>query len=250
MGKPRKHALTPLSESLLSVPDVGPQGAPDEANSEARILINLVIDTSRSMIGQPIEELVAGLRKFVTDISKSTTLRLQVALAVVTFASAVIVLKRYGPVAGWDVPDLVADGGTALGAGVMKALDLQDEYAADLNKQGTSVRHKFIVLGSDALAGDTDVVEEATARVHALEKGSGFTLLPFAVGDEADLELLSRLSSKRKALRLRQVEDFITFFDWLRLSLERTSRTRAGESVSPPDPMKREGNDVGWATFK
>ena len=61
----------------------------DEINPEPRLPCVLLLDTSYSMSGTPLAEMLAGLNDFATDIKSDQLVRKHVELSIVSFGGVV-----------------------------------------------------------------------------------------------------------------------------------------------------------------
>ena len=90
------------------------------AISQGHLACALLLDTSGSMAGAPIQKLNEGLRLFKENVSKDPMARDRVDVALVTFDSSVQVLQDFVPVTKMDTPMLTPGGrsvkGTRVGA--------------------------------------------------------------------------------------------------------------------------------------
>ena len=76
------------------------------AISQGHLACALLLDTSGSMAGAPIQKLNEGLRLFKENVSKDPMARDRVDVALVTFDSSVQVLQDFVPVTKMDTPML------------------------------------------------------------------------------------------------------------------------------------------------
>jgi uncharacterized protein YegL len=91
-------------------------GLPEFAeNPENRCPVILLLDTSGSMSGQPIQELNRGLAAFKEDVLRDTQASLSVEVAIVTFGP-VRLTQDFVTIDQFTLPKLEADGVTPMGA--------------------------------------------------------------------------------------------------------------------------------------
>src|SRR5438105_12327290 len=95
-------------------------------NPEPRCPCVLLVDTSKSMSGEPIAALNNGLRAFREELLKDTLARQRVEVAIVSFGGSVQVLQNFVTVDSFTPPSLQPHGQTPMGTGIMQALDLID----------------------------------------------------------------------------------------------------------------------------
>ena len=100
-------------------------------NPEPRCACLLLLDTSGSMNGKPIEELNAGLRAFKEAMASDPMAMLRVEVAVITFGP-VNVLAEFQTADIFEPPHLSVTGDTPMGAAIMQGLDLLEDQKGNL----------------------------------------------------------------------------------------------------------------------
>src|SRR5690242_1423886 len=94
-------------------------------NPDPRVPCILLLDTSWSMNGAPIDALNQGLQTFQTDINQDNLARRRVEVAIVTFGSGgVQVVQDFVTAGQFQAPLLKAGGVTPMGEAINCALDL------------------------------------------------------------------------------------------------------------------------------
>ena len=93
-------------------------------NPEPRCPCVLLLDTSGSMNGAPLQALNAGLQSFKTEIVKDNLASRRVEIAVVTFNNEIAVEQDFVTADQFAPPTLTARGMTHMGAAINKALDM------------------------------------------------------------------------------------------------------------------------------
>src|ERR1051326_8776445 len=89
-------------------------------NPEPRCPCVLLLDTSKSMTGQPITALNQGLQVFRDELLKDTLARQRVEIAIVTFGGVVQVIQNFVTVDNFPPPTLQAQGQTPMGTAILK----------------------------------------------------------------------------------------------------------------------------------
>jgi uncharacterized protein YegL len=211
-----------------------------ELNPETRCPCVLLLDTSESMEGESIRELVAGIESLRKELLNDPLTSLRVEIAVVTFGEAVSVAQGLTSPEEFHLPPLKPAGKTPMATGVHKAFDLIEERLHHFRRHDLDHYKPWIVMVTDGKATDApDVIASAAERIRRWEKEEQIAF--FAIGVEnADLEALSRIATRRP-LKLRGLS-FAGLFRWLSTSLTKVSRSRAGDRVELPNPLLE-----GWA---
>lgn len=211
------------------------------AISQGHLACALLLDTSGSMAGAPIQKLNEGLRLFKENVSKDPMARDRVDVALVTFDSSVQVLQDFVPVTKMDTPMLTPGGRTMMAEGVLKALELVQTRTSLYQAMGTPYHNPWIFMITDgASMSEEEAMQNAVARVTEAENGRNGKLTFWAIGvGDYDSTELYRLTDM--VVELDNV-DFCTIFDWLSTSMTQIANSRVGTVVEPdklPNNAKR-----------
>jgi uncharacterized protein YegL len=219
-------------------------------NPEPRCPVVLLLDTSGSMQGQPIQELNEGLRAFDGAVKADRLASLRVEVAIVTFGGtveAIDVRSGTGQPVDFDAqhsfitvdafrpPTLKARGGTPMGSAVRHALKLLGERKEIYKQNSLDYFRPWMFLITDGKP--TDEWKTAAQQVKEEEGRKG--VLFFSVGVEgADMGTLVQFSDQRPPAKLKGLA-FEELFQWLSKSLSAIAHSKPGEMVPLPA--------VGWA---
>jgi uncharacterized protein YegL len=204
-------------------------------NPDPRVPCVLLLDTSESMTGEPVESLMQGLNTFKEEIKEDKLASRRAEVAVVTFDSQVSVEQDFVTARDFEPPELRVNGKTRMGKGIEQALDMVRDRKQVYKEEGVKYYRPWIFLITDGAP--TDSVENAQRRVQDEEKSDGVAF--FAVGVQgADMQRLRRIS-KRDPLKLQGLE-FSSMFKWLSDSMSQVSNSTPGEKVPLESPE-------GWA---
>lgn len=202
-------------------------------NPEPRCPCVLLLDTSGSMGGEPIELLNAGIRQFEEELKADALASKRVEVCLYTFGPVKKVVDFVGAGA-FSAPTLKADGLTPIGEAIDKALDALEARKDAYKQNGIAYYRPWIFLLTDGEP--TDDTAAAAARLKEAEAKKSVAF--FAVGvEDADMDALSKLSV-RTPIKLAGLQ-FKELFSWLSTSLQGVSRSQVGEAVKLPP--------VGWA---
>lgn len=203
-------------------------------NPDPRCPCVLLLDTSASMGGAPLEALNAGLRAFQLDIQGDSLAQRRVEVALVTFGGTVQTVQEFVTAGQFEAPTLTAEGATPLGAALDLALDMVRARKATYKANGIPYYRPWIFLLTDGEP--TDSWQQAAGRVHAEEAAGGLAF--FAVGVAgANMERLAQIAV-RPPLKLVGLQ-FVELFVWLSRSQQRVSSTKVGDQTALPP--------IGWA---
>jgi uncharacterized protein YegL len=207
------------------------------SNPEPRCPVVLLLDTSGSMSGPPIDELNDGLHEFSEAVKADRLASLRVEVAVVTFGGTVTTIQPFVTMDNFQPPTLAAGGETPMGAAVRRGLEMIRDRKTTYKQNAIDYYRPWILLITDGAPTDSDW-ESAAREVSEEEARKG--ILFFAVGVEnANMQTLARFSDQRTPLKLKGLA-FGELFQWLSKSMSSVSQSRVGENVNLP-PV------TGWA---
>lgn len=195
-------------------------------NPTARCPVALVLDTSGSMGGQPIEELNAGIQLFLDEVKSDDLARWSVDLAVYTAGGTADCLQSFiGVEQISGVAPLDAGGNTPLGQATRMALDDLEARKKAYRDAGVPYYQPWLILISDGEP--TDSWQDAAGRASALSSQRKLVSLPIGV-QGANLNVLSQFSSK-PAVALDGLK-FRELFQWLSASMARVSASTSSDA--------------------
>lgn len=197
-------------------------------NPTPRVPVALCLDVSGSMFGKPMEELNAGVARYLEEVRKDELALSSAETALVTFGDTAQRIADFDTADRLQPPALEADGITDMGAGLTLALDLLEQRKKAYQSAGVDYYQPILVVMSDgAPNGDPRVLKAAVERIQEQLDRRKLTVVAVGLGPDADLEMLGRLS-RRQAVRLSGTR-FREFFLWLSRSVASVSATLPGE---------------------
>ncbi len=207
-------------------------------NPEPRCPVILLLDTSGSMRGTPIQELNAGVELFRDELLADTLASKRVEVAIVGFGP-VQVIQEFVTADYFNPPELRAEADTPMGSAVETALDLLQSRKDTYKANGIAYYRPWVFLITDG--GPTDYWQTAARKVQEGEGKKSFAF--FCIGvEDARIDILAQISS-RKPLKLKELR-FRDLFQWLSSSLKSVSRSTPGDEV----PLQNPTTPDGWAS--
>ena len=192
-------------------------------NPEPRCAVVLLLDTSGSMHGAPIDELNKGLQEFVKALKADPVAMLRVELALINFGGTVKAID-FVSADQFTPTTLTATGNTPMGQAVNRGLEMLKQRKEIYKNNDLDYYRPWMFLITD---GEPTDVWKATAedvRQEEMRKGLSF----YAVGVEnANMQVLSEFSAQRQPLKLKGLA-FGELFEWLSKSLSAVSVSRPG----------------------
>lgn len=215
-----------------------PVGLPEfAANPENRVPVILLLDTSGSMSGQPIQELNRGIAALKQDILRDTQASLSVEVAIVGFGP-VQLIQDFVTIDNFTPPLLEAQGTTPIGEAIDFALDLLEDRKATYKANGIQYYRPWVFLITDGVPTDSSDCWQAAAQ-RLQDDEANRRLLFFAVGVQgANMQILRQIAPPLRPPVLLNGLDFSSLFIWLSTSMKRVSSGKVGEVLALPP--------VGW----
>lgn len=194
-------------------------------NPESRCPVVLILDTSASMEGAPIEALNEGLASFKFDVEQDELAALRVEVAIITFGTTVSILQDFTTIDNFTAPQLETEGKTPLGEAIAAGLDLLDARKKIYREVGVQYYRPWIFLITDGAP--TDDWNGAAQSVQQAESENKLSFFTIAV-EGADMDILQQIAPiERPPLELRDLE-FDALFRWLSASVRRVSTGKVG----------------------
>ncbi|WP_407457720.1 vWA domain-containing protein [Fibrobacter sp.] len=224
------------NENLMNLEDL-------ENNPSTRVPVCLVLDTSGSMSGDPINELSEGVRLFYNAVRSDETALYSAEISVVTFGGTVSRKVDFNTLEQQsETPEFYANGGTPMGEAMNMALDMLEQRKSEYKASGVDYYQPWIVLMTDGRPnGDSSELSRAIQRTCDMVNERKLTVFPIGISEEADMDVLARFSPKRPPLKLQGL-NFREFFAWLSKSVSKVSQSTPGDKIQlDVDGIK------GWA---
>ena len=187
-----------------------------------KLPVVLLIDTSKSMQGNAINELNTALMAFKEEILGDPILANRLEVSIVAFDDDARVERGFDLITTEsNFPTLVAAGQTNIVAGINKAIEVLEARKAFYKTNVEAFYRPFIVLFTAGAHTNTEQeIEELDQRIQKLSDEKKFIFMPFGV-DGADMPLLAklaaqtgdeRLKNRGKAYKLKDISHFTDIF--------------------------------------
>lgn len=201
----------------------------DISNPAPRCPAILLLDTSGSMEGAPIQELNEGVRQFVRETSQDEAAGLCTELEIITYDSTVSVILPFTPIRDVNLSSfpLRANGRTSMGAALQRATqDLRERRSLYRNK-GISSYRPWVILMTDGAPNDN--WQTAAQEMRTLGEQGKIEYIGVEIGSSANHAVMCQiLPANPGPVRLQGLR-FKQIFRWLTDSLRSVSESTVAE---------------------
>lgn len=201
--------------------------------------INWNIVTGDNLITR-MDELNAGLQRFISDILADPLAKLAADVAVITFARTVATVKEFGPIRESDTGLKIStsqENETLLGEAVELALAELHSRKRTYQEHGVEYYQPWLVVMTDGVPTSARH-RELEGRLKELTAARKLSVFVFGIG-RVDLSELSFISPGRPPMQIND-QKFPELFAWLSRSVRMVSLSVTGDGVSltpPPDDV-------------
>jgi len=198
-------------------------------NKDQKCPVVLLLDTSGSMTGSPIDELNRALVKLKEDILSDPILSQRLEVGIVCFDDDARVERPIDLISvDTNMPSLIVGGITNVVAGMNKAMEIVEERKQFYRSNGEQFYRPFIVLFTDGAPTNTpEEIETLDQQIQQMADNKKFVFIPFGV-EGADMQLLAklavqsadeRLKNQAKAWQMKDVSKFAEVFAFVSSSI-------------------------------
>ncbi|MBR1797106.1 MAG: VWA domain-containing protein [Clostridiales bacterium] len=201
-----------MSENNINASDFG-------SSTKRRLPICFCLDTSGSMMGNPIQQLNQGLSNFIASIKANDDTRSATDIAIITFGSSVEIVMPFGKITNEGLPNITASTTmTPIGEGILTALELLNARKEGYKEQGIKYYQPWLVVITDGAPQGPNAManmELAIKACNELEQDDKLVIFNIGVGNSVDFDILKRLSVKREEPISVSSGDFGKLFEFL-----------------------------------
>lgn len=205
-----------------------------------RLPVYLLLDTSGSMYGEPIEAVKNGVQTLISTL-RSDPYALETAyISIITFDSTAQQLTPLTELAAFQQPNIEANGCTALGAALSL---LAQKVKTEITKTTAEVKGDWRPLVFLMTDGEpTDDITKGLADIKSCKFGM---IVACAAGQGANTSTLKRITENVVQLDTADSATIKAFFQWVSASISTSSKsieTAASEATTmselPPPPAE------------
>lgn len=211
-----------------------------------RLPIYFLVDVSESMVGEPIEQVENGMRAIVQELRTDPYALETVYVSVIAFAGKAKSLSHLTELYKFYPPKFPIGGGTSLGTALNFLMDDMDKSLQQTTAEIKGDWKPIIFLFTDGTPTDNPTAAIDRWQKHYQRKCN---IVCISIGDNADTNMLGKLSEN--VLRLNNTDDmsFKAFFKWVTASIKTSSVSVTDTGIddlqlAPTDGINLEKVDV------
>lgn len=183
-----------------------------------RLPVYLLLDTSGSMTGEPIEAVKNGVQMMVHSLRQNPQAIETAFVSIITFDSEAKQLISLTDLASFQTVDLKAAGTTALGAALSLLADKLENEVTKTTLEQKGDWKPIVFIMTDGVP--TDDWQAGFQKLKAVKKG---LIVGCAAGNNADDKVLKEIADQVVRLSNTDADSIGKFFQWVSASIATTS---------------------------
>lgn len=203
--------------------------------STRRLPVYILLDTSGSMMGEPIHSVNVGLQAMLSTLRQDPYALESVHLSIITFD---VEARIFLPLTALDqvrIADIEVKGATFMGAALNLLLECVDRDVRKSTPDAKGDWRPLMFLMTDGSPSDMQAYRDAIPEVKKRNFGS---ILACAAGPKAKKDLLLELTDRVVLMDTMDAVAFSGFFKWVSASVAAGSSSAgiSGQVSLPPPP--------------
>lgn len=198
-----------------------------------KLPVYLLLDTSGSMHGEPVEAVKNGLQMLLSSLKQDPYALETVHLSVISFDNSARQLVPLTELSAFQPPSLQARGMTSMGAALKLLAERVDSEVTKTTAEKKGDWKPLVFLMSDGAP--TDDLDEGIAEMKKRKFG---IIVACAAGRDADVSNLQKITENVVRLDNLENESIKAFFKWVSASVSAGSvKADTGGDISDLDEL-------------
>ncbi len=197
-----------------------------------RLPVYLLLDTSGSMSGEPIEAVKNGVQVMISSLRQNPQAIETAFISVITFDTVAQQVIPLTDVASFQMVDLKATGVTALGDALKLVANKIDSEVARTTSEQKGDWKPLVFIMTDGIPTD----DWQSGLIEFKKRKIGFTVA-CAAGSGADIKVLQQITENVVSLDTADSQSIGKFFQWVTASIS-VSSTKVEDSGSDVSGIK------------
>ncbi len=205
-----------------------------------RLPVYLLLDTSGSMNGEPIEAVKNGVQVMISSLRQNPQAIETAYISIITFDTTVRQLVPLTDLASFQIPNIQAGGTTALGEALKVVSNKIDTEVAKTTKEQKGDWKPLVFIMTDGTPTD-----DWRSGLSEFKKHKTAYTVACAAGGNADTSILKQITDNVVRLDTADANSIAKFFTWVSASIgvsstrvEDTGKEVVGLHELPPPPSE------------
>lgn len=205
-----------------------------------KLPVYVLLDTSGSMMGEPIEAVKNGVQVMISSLRQNPQAIETAFLSIITFNSTAQQVVPLTDLSSFQTPDIQAGGTTAMGGALELVSTCIDNEVASTTAESKGDWKPLIFIMTDGIP--TDNIQKGLSE---LKKRHTAIVVACAAGSGADTSFLKQITENVVSLDTADSQSIAKFFAWVTASIGVTSskvedsgKEATGLNELPPPPSE------------